>query len=177
MTPAAKRHVKAKAASPSSDVELEFFGYARRPVWPGNTNVNGRLYDLPLRTGKDKLVFELEIDSTLYVAKRLLAVPTNYDSFINNFVALLANHNALYLTKNVLDIIYEAAADIESEFDRNLSLLDTFIAAEVVVAGTAPSVASGLSPEIMKMVPEAVEAAEDSEEIRDDPVRAYWLIQ
>ncbi|KAF8178852.1 hypothetical protein K438DRAFT_1977709 [Mycena galopus ATCC 62051] len=169
--------VPAKAASPSSDVELQFFEYARGPVWPGNTNVNGRLYDLPLRTGKDKLVFELEIDSTLYVAKRLLAVPTDYDSFINNFTALLANHNALYRTKDALDIFYEAAADIESEVDRNLSVLDTFIAAEVVVAGTAPSIASGLSLEVMKAAQEAAEAAEDSGENRDDPVRAYWLIQ
>ncbi|KAF8164163.1 hypothetical protein K438DRAFT_1984865 [Mycena galopus ATCC 62051] len=80
-------------------------------------------------------------------------------------------------SKTILDHNGVALASGNTEVDCDLSVLDTFIAAEVVVAGTAPSVASGLSLEIMKTAQEAAEAAEDSGENQDDPVRAYWLIQ
>ncbi|KAJ7923948.1 hypothetical protein B0H13DRAFT_1864418 [Mycena leptocephala] len=168
--------VPAKAAPPATDVQLEFLHWTRGAddmfPWVGKTLVKGRLTDNPLHTGKEKLVFGLELDGALYVAKRFRAVPTDMESFHANSKAMIADLTALHNTQVVLDAFYDAAADIQGDIDCNLGVLETFIAAEVIDSVSQPSVASGISAALLK----TVETDEDVDDLPLTP-RVHWLIQ
>ncbi|KAJ7868280.1 hypothetical protein B0H13DRAFT_2670306 [Mycena leptocephala] len=168
--------VPAKAAPPATDVQLEFLHWTRGAddmfPWVGKTLVKGRLTDNPLHTGKEKLVFRLEVDGALYVAKRFRAVPTDIESFHANSKAMIADLTALHNTQVVLDAFYDAAADIQGDIDCNLGILETFIAAEVIDSGSHPSVASGISAALLK----TIETDEDVDDLPLTP-RVHWLIQ
>ncbi|KAJ6611240.1 hypothetical protein B0H10DRAFT_1953202 [Mycena sp. CBHHK59/15] len=162
---------------PACDVTLEFENIKTAdstPVfpWSGPSTVQARLYDEPLHTGKDKVVFELEIAGELFVAKRCVDLPTDAASFAAAYRLLSANVYALWNTKYMLSNFYEAveSADIIGDVDPNLAVHDTFLAAEVLGDTSIPSVASGLLDDQLKL-------AEDELEDGQDIVAPWWLIQ
>ncbi|KAJ6500210.1 hypothetical protein C8R47DRAFT_1110919 [Mycena vitilis] len=168
-----------KPAAPATEVELEFLSYEASDgsdmfPWSGERKVKGRLFDDPLQTGKEKVVFELEINGALYVAKRLQIVPTDAASFMKGAAVLHSTLVALFNLNLVLTAFYKAAksADIDGDVDANIAVQEVFFAAEVIGADGQPSVASGLSAEIFHAAVAEGELLEKS-----NLVRVFWLIQ
>ncbi|KAJ7113475.1 hypothetical protein C8R44DRAFT_881791 [Mycena epipterygia] len=177
----------AKAIRTATKVELEFVqltGSSGNIVfpWAGAVTVTGRLCDEAMQTGKDKVAYELELNGELYVAKRCRRAPTDAASLFANEWVLRANQLALWNTKHILAKFYTAAedADIIGDVDNCLTVLDTFLATEIISAERPPSVASGISAESVKA---AVAEAEDDPDLvnpaGDDagPPRILWQIQ
>ncbi|KAJ7451477.1 hypothetical protein B0H11DRAFT_2246339 [Mycena galericulata] len=145
--------------------------------WTGPTTFSGRLFNDALQTGKDKKVFELDVNGTLYIAKRAITVGIDPDTFLENENLLHSNLVALWNIKCVLDAFYVAAdgVSILDDIDTNLAVQETFLVEELLSAECPPSVASGVSHELLK-------EAQDEFESRFDytpghQLRVIWLIQ
>ncbi|KAJ7454648.1 hypothetical protein B0H11DRAFT_2244925 [Mycena galericulata] len=126
---------------------------------------------------KDKKVFELDVNGTLYIAKRAITVGIDPDTFLENENLLHSNLVALWNIKCVLDAFYVAAdgVSILDDIDTNLAVQETFLVEELLSAECPPSVASGVSHELLK-------EAQDEFESRFDytpghQLRVIWLIQ
>ncbi|KAJ6632054.1 glycolipid 2-alpha-mannosyltransferase-domain-containing protein [Mycena sp. CBHHK59/15] len=128
-------------------------------------------------TGKDKKVFELDVNGTLYVAKRAITVGIDLNTFLGNESLLRFNLVALWNTKCVLDGFYAAAdgVSILDDIDTNLAVQETFLVEEVLSAECPPSVASGVSHELLKKAQDEFESR--FEHTPGDHLRVLWLIQ
>ncbi|KAJ7161856.1 hypothetical protein C8R43DRAFT_947370 [Mycena crocata] len=149
---------RVEAPRTATDVELEFIKVNYNGdvgsvfPWPGETKVKGRLFDKPFKTGKDWAVYELEINNTLYVAKRSLSSPKDATEFFDNETRLSCTVIALSNAKILLKEFYGAAdkIDILEEIDGLLAVQEAFIATELISDAHRPSVASGVSQDNLK---------------------------
>ncbi|KAJ7257228.1 hypothetical protein B0H12DRAFT_476846 [Mycena haematopus] len=128
--------------------------------------------------GKDKAVFKMEIDNELYVAKRCRAVCTDALSFIRNDYHLEHTVLWLYLTSFGLKNFYSQAErlGVEDEIHNLFEVQPTFLAEEDL-AGTKPSVASGVSVEVLQAAQEEYDTAVEDTFPAGHRPKIFWLIQ
>ncbi|KAJ7633202.1 hypothetical protein FB45DRAFT_1058160 [Roridomyces roridus] len=123
---------------PSSVVQLSIHAFNEhgREVfpWPGGdgvheTTVEGRLYNDVLYKGRDRLVYELEIDGVTYLAKRSLDVPTDLASFTSHLKNLKATHHLLYRLSLALEEFNNMAEDcgMTAEVHSGFEVQPTFL--------------------------------------------------
>ncbi|KAJ7478051.1 hypothetical protein B0H11DRAFT_2234378 [Mycena galericulata] len=170
--------IPAKSARAATEVKFEFLETNDNMFeWTGPTTFSGRLCNEALQTGKDKKVFELDVNGTLYVAKRAITVGIDPDTFLGNENLLHSNLVALWNTKCVLDAFYVAAdgVSILDDIDTNLAVQETFLVEELLSTECPPSVASGVSHELLKEAQDEFESQFDY--TPGHQLRVIWLIQ
>ncbi|KAJ7449731.1 hypothetical protein B0H11DRAFT_2247084 [Mycena galericulata] len=170
--------IPAKSARAATEVKFVFFETNDNMFeWTGPTTFSGRLCNDALQTGKNKKVFELDVNGTLYVAKRAITVGIDPDTFLGNENLLHSNLVALWNTKCVLDAFYVAAdgVSILDDIDPNLAVQETFLVEELLSTECPPSVASGVSHELLKEAQDEFESQFDY--TPGHQLRVIWLIQ
>ncbi|KAJ6572928.1 hypothetical protein B0H10DRAFT_1964296 [Mycena sp. CBHHK59/15] len=169
-----------RASSPVFLTFTKFWDELNHPIfrWGGDRTVSGRIYNEALSTSKDKVIFELDIAGVHYIAKRYLVIPKNKDMFFESKKFLESNVRSLHDTSNVLNDFYDMARNlgVEDDIHQMFEVQETFIAHEVVTETNSPSVASGVSQELLEEAREAHQTSPVMGYDREIP-QIWWLIQ
>ncbi|KAJ7100834.1 hypothetical protein B0H15DRAFT_995494 [Mycena belliarum] len=147
--------------------------------FPQPTNkLIGRLYDNKMSQGKDKVVFELEADGTIYVAKRCRSIPLNAAQLLGNHMHLRRTVMWLYTLSVALEVFRDQAEDlsIENDIHREFEVQPTFLAVENLEK-QLPSVASGISTEFLETAREECTADTAGVFPSEYKPEIVWLIQ
>ncbi|KAJ7133798.1 hypothetical protein C8R46DRAFT_1362338 [Mycena filopes] len=169
---------------PFSMVTLNFFvvdnvaGHTTFP-WTGDSTVVVRLYDDKMSVGKDRLVYKMEIDGLDYVAKRCRRIPKDALDFLTNTRQLARTVSWLDRVLRALDAFYDDAEDlgVEEEVYKLFDVQPTFLAQEVLTDNAKPSIASGVSAEVLQAAQHEYATGEDGEFPPELSPSIVWLIQ
>ncbi|KAK7046459.1 hypothetical protein R3P38DRAFT_3257815 [Favolaschia claudopus] len=156
-----------------TDGEVMFPG-----AFGGKENIKGRLFNTPMVSGKDLSVFKLDVDGSLYVAKRLRKICTDTDSFQLNDFIIKETIYWLYRVSQALNAFYVKADRLgfEEEVYGSFAVQPTYLAMEEL-ENTAASVASGVTVDVVKAANQEYEAGEEGEFAPEREPRVLWLIQ
>ncbi|KAJ7217361.1 hypothetical protein C8J57DRAFT_1255058 [Mycena rebaudengoi] len=110
-------------------------------------SVTSRIFDNALSFGKNKTLFEVEIDDVVFVAKRCRDPALDASSLFANQEFLLEDFGRLMRLSSGLRAFYKSAEDLGAmdDVDTKLAVGVAPIVREVVSAAQPPSVASGVT--------------------------------